>query len=64
MEIKPLYKCTAALDVHQAQLTVCILMEKPDGVSGTQKALVNGDTLGLSAQHRLIYIRFHSWGCC
>lgn len=31
MEIKPLYKCTAALDVHQAQLTVCILMEKPDG---------------------------------
>jgi len=31
MELKPLYRCVAALDVHQAKLTVCILHEDDTG---------------------------------
>ena len=31
MELKPLYRCVAALDVHQAKLTVCVLYEDSDG---------------------------------
>jgi transposase len=31
MELKPLYRCVAALDVHQAKLTVCILYEEGAG---------------------------------
>ena len=31
MELKPLYRCVAALDVHQAKLTVCILHEDGEG---------------------------------
>ncbi len=28
MELTPLYRCVAALDVHQAKLTVCVLREE------------------------------------
>jgi len=31
MELKPLYRCVAALDVHQAKLTVCVLREDAAG---------------------------------
>jgi transposase len=31
MELKPLYRCVAALDVHQAKVTVCILDEDSEG---------------------------------
>ena len=31
MELTPLYRCVAALDVHQAKLTVCVLREEADG---------------------------------
>lgn len=31
MELAPLYRCVAALDVHQAKLMVCILREQADG---------------------------------
>jgi transposase len=31
MELTPLYRCVAALDVHQAKLTVCVLREEEDG---------------------------------
>ncbi len=31
MDLAPLYRCVAALDVHQAKLTVCILHEEADG---------------------------------
>jgi transposase len=31
MELKPLYRCVAALDVHQAKLTVCVLREDAEG---------------------------------
>ncbi len=31
MELKPLYRCVAALDVHQAKLTVCVLQEDAEG---------------------------------
>ncbi len=31
MELKPLYRCVAALDVHQAKLTVCVLREDSEG---------------------------------
>jgi transposase len=31
MELTPLYRCVAALDVHQAKLTVCVLQEQADG---------------------------------
>jgi len=31
MELTPLYRCVAALDVHQAKLTVCILHEEAGG---------------------------------
>ena len=31
MELTPLYRCVAALDVHQAKLTVCVLWEEADG---------------------------------
>ena len=31
MELMPLYRCVAALDVHQAKLTVCVLREEADG---------------------------------
>lgn len=31
MELKPLYGCVAALDVHQAKVTVCVLREGADG---------------------------------
>jgi transposase len=31
MELTPLYRCVAALDVHQAKLTVCVLQEQTDG---------------------------------
>jgi transposase len=31
MELKPLYRCVAALDVHQAKLTVCVLYEDGEG---------------------------------
>jgi transposase len=31
MELKPLYRCVAALDVHQAKLTVCVLQEGSEG---------------------------------
>ncbi|SER65828.1 hypothetical protein SAMN05421690_104917 [Nitrosomonas sp. Nm51] len=31
MELKPIYRCVAALDVHQAKLTVCVLYEDATG---------------------------------
>jgi transposase len=31
MDLKPLYRCVAALDVHQSKLTVCILQEDDQG---------------------------------
>lgn len=31
MELKPLYRCVAGLDVHQAKITVCVLYEDSDG---------------------------------
>ena len=31
MELKPLYRCVAALDVHQSKLTVCVLYEDEAG---------------------------------
>ncbi len=31
MELKPLYRCVAALDVHQAKVTVCVLYEDEAG---------------------------------
>lgn len=31
MELAPLYRCVAALDVHQAKLTVCVLYEDDAG---------------------------------
>ena len=31
MELEPLYRCVAALDVHQAKLTVCVLYEDDTG---------------------------------
>jgi hypothetical protein len=31
MELQPLYRCVAALDVHQAKLTVCVLREDAQG---------------------------------
>lgn len=37
MELEPLYRCVAALDVHQAKLTVCVLYE--DDVGETQLEL-------------------------
>jgi transposase len=33
VELKPLYPCVAAIDVHQAKLTVCILHDGEDGRS-------------------------------
>jgi len=30
MELTPLYRCVAALDVHLAKLTVCVLREEED----------------------------------
>ncbi len=37
MELKPIYRCVAALDVHQAKLTVCVLYE--DAIGETQMEL-------------------------
>jgi len=37
MDLKPMYRCVAALDVHQAKLTVCILYE--DGAGEPQVEL-------------------------
>ena len=31
MELEPIYRCVAALDVHQAKLTVCVLYEDEAG---------------------------------
>nr|VFK77557.1 MAG: hypothetical protein BECKMB1821H_GA0114242_11626 [Candidatus Kentron sp. MB] len=31
MELKPIYHCVAAVDVHQAKLTVCVLYEDEAG---------------------------------
>ena len=31
MELTPLYRCVAALDVHRAKLPVCVLWEEADG---------------------------------
>jgi transposase len=31
MELEPLYRCVAGLDVHQAKITVCVLHEEGDG---------------------------------
>ena len=31
MEITAIYRCVAALDVHQSKLTVCILYENESG---------------------------------
>ena len=31
MELNAIYRCVAALDVHQAKLTVCILFETDAG---------------------------------
>lgn len=31
MDLAPLYRRVAALDVHQAKLTVCVLWEEADG---------------------------------
>ncbi len=36
MELKPIYHCVAALDVHQAKLTVCIIYEDVEGASQFQ----------------------------
>nr|VFK45458.1 MAG: hypothetical protein BECKTC1821E_GA0114239_10495 [Candidatus Kentron sp. TC]VFK49111.1 MAG: hypothetical protein BECKTC1821D_GA0114238_106816 [Candidatus Kentron sp. TC]VFK60798.1 MAG: hypothetical protein BECKTC1821F_GA0114240_10504 [Candidatus Kentron sp. TC] len=36
MELKPLYRCVAALDVHQAKLTVCVLHEDEAGEVQTE----------------------------
>ncbi len=36
MELKPIYHCVAALDVHQAKLTVCIIYEDEEGASQFQ----------------------------
>ncbi len=36
MELKPIYHCVAALDVHQAKLTVCIIYEDDEGASQFQ----------------------------
>ena len=31
MELSALYKCVIGLDVHQAQITACALIQQPDG---------------------------------
>ncbi len=31
MELEPIYRCVAALEVHQAKLTVCVLYEDDAG---------------------------------
>jgi transposase len=31
MELTAIYRCVAALDIHQAKLTVCILYEDENG---------------------------------
>lgn len=31
MELTPIYRCVAALDVHQAKLTVCVISQTDDG---------------------------------
>lgn len=36
MELSVVYRCVAALDVHQAKLTVCILFENDQGEVVTQ----------------------------
>lgn len=36
MELSAVYRCVAALDVHQAKLTVCVLLENDGGEVVTQ----------------------------
>lgn len=36
MELKPIYRCVAAIDVHQAKLTVCIIFEDEEGETHTE----------------------------
>jgi transposase len=36
MELTAIYRCVAALDVHQSKLTVCILYENESGEINTE----------------------------
>ena len=36
MELEPIYRCVAALDIHQAKLTVCVLYEDKSGETRIQ----------------------------
>ncbi len=40
MELVALYKRVIGLDVHQAQITACALLEEPDGTSAHRAAAI------------------------
>ena len=43
MELSAIYRCVAALDVHQAKLTVCVLFANEQGEVVTEIREFGGD---------------------